>query len=191
MAALLIPQLGRIIGILAIVTALGFGVWSALDRRRKARRWSTIGSLYLLSPREFEQHVAQSFEYLGYATTLTPLVADQGVDVIASKGAETIAIQCKRYSDRAPNSAVQAVHAGAMHYGCNRAVLVCLGGFSRSAVELSSSTSVELIDGAEYAEIGTAHLSDDACDRCAFSCGSSDASYFCSLRLVQEPFCLT
>jgi restriction system protein len=153
MAALLVPGLGRLIGIVAIPAALGFGVWSALDRRQKARRWSTIGSLYSLSPREFEHHVAQSFEYLGYSTVLTPRVADQGVDVIASKGTETIAIQCKRYSDHAPNSAVQAVHAGAVHYGCNRALLVCLGGFSNSAVELSSSTSVELIDGEEYADL--------------------------------------
>jgi restriction system protein len=152
-AALLVPGLGRLIGILAIAAALSLGVWSALDRRKKARRWSTIGSLYSLSPREFEQHVAQSFEFLGYSTVLTPRVADQGVDVIASKGTETIAIQCKRYSDHAPNSAVQAVHAGAVHYGCNRALLVCLGGFSNSAVELSSSTSVELIDGEEYADL--------------------------------------
>jgi restriction system protein len=153
MMALIVPGLGRLIGIVAIAAALGFGVWSALDRRQKARRWSTIGSLYSLNPREFEHHVAQSFEYLGYSTVLTPRVADQGVDVIASKGTETIAIQCKRYSDHAPNSAVQAVHAGAVHYGCNRALLVCLGGFSNSAVELSSSTSVELMDGEEYADL--------------------------------------
>ncbi len=152
-AALIIPGLGRLVGIVAIAAALGFGVWSALDRRQKARRWSTIGSLYSLSPREFEHHVAQSFEYLGYSTVLTPRVADQGVDVIASKGTETIAIQCKRYSDHAPNSAVQAIHAGAVHYGCNRALVVCLGGFSNSAVELSSSTSVELMDGEEYADL--------------------------------------
>ena len=153
MATLVVPGLGRLIGTAAIAAALGFGAWSALDRRQKARRWRTIGSLYSLSPREFEHHVARSFEYLGYSTVLTPRVADQGVDVIASKGTETIAIQCKRYSDHAPNSAVQAVHAGAVHYGCNRALLVCLGGFSNSAVELSYSTSVELMDGEEYVDL--------------------------------------
>jgi|SRR5579863_954714 len=151
--ALLIPGLDRLIGLGAILVAICFGMWSFLEARQKARRWAVIGSFYALSPEQFEEHVSRCFEYLGYITTLTPRVGDQGVDVIAEKGNDLIAIQCKRYSDHAPNAAVQAVHAGAMYYGCNRALLVCLGGFSRSAIELASSTSVELMDGAEYADL--------------------------------------
>jgi Restriction endonuclease len=84
---------------------------------------------------------------------MTPRVGDQGVDIIANKGGDTIAIQCKRYSDKAPNSAVSAVHSGSVYYGCHRAMLVCLGGFSRAAVELADSTAVELIGGKEYADL--------------------------------------
>jgi hypothetical protein len=83
----------------------------------------------------------------------TPRVGDQGVDIIAQKAGKTLAIQVKRYADKAPNSAVQAVHTGAVYYGCDQAILVCLGGFSRAAIEVARATHVELMDGAGYADM--------------------------------------
>lgn len=84
---------------------------------------------------------------------MTKRVGDQGVDVIATRGEERLAIQCKRYVDRASNTAVQAVHAGRVHYGCNAAAVVCLGGFSQAARSIASSTRVLLIDGDGYADL--------------------------------------
>jgi restriction system protein len=153
MAILLLPGFGELIGIVAILTALGIAVWAAFQRRREARRWSTIGSFYSLNPEEFERHVADTFEYLGYSAMMTPRVGDQGVDIVANKDGDTIAIQCKRYADKAPNSAVSAVHAGSVYYGCTRAMLVCTGGFSRAAIQLAQHTGVELIGGTEYADM--------------------------------------
>jgi len=148
-----LPGFGLVVGALSIVIAAIVSAWSIFVSRRQADRWAAIASFYTLTPEQFERHVADTFRYLGYSTSLTRRVGDQGVDVIASKGLETMAIQCKRYSDRASNSSVQAVHAGATYYECNKALVVCLGGFSNAAVELARSTSVDLLDGNQYADL--------------------------------------
>lgn len=153
LAALAIPPFAVITGTALILCAAAAMAINALARQRDARRWASISSFYTLTPEQFEQHVAQMFEYQGYSTMLTPRTGDQGVDVIARKGDELIAIQCKRYADPAPNTAVQAVHSGSKYYGCNEAALVCLGGFSRAATELASAVSVKLIDGNAYADM--------------------------------------
>lgn len=151
--AFAIPRLAVVLGLGLIGIAAIAAVWDALKSQREARRWAAISSYYTLTPEQFERHVAQLFEYQGYSTMLTPRTGDQGVDVIARKGDEVIAIQCKRYADPAPNTAVQAVHSGSKYYGCNDAMLVCLGGFSRAASELAGSVSVKLIDGNTYADM--------------------------------------
>jgi len=153
LVVLLLPGFGHVIGTVVIVIALVLAAWSAWQRAVAARRWAAIGSFYSLTPEQFEQHVASTFEYLGYGAMMTPRVGDQGVDIIAQKSGESIAIQVKRYSDRAPNSAVQAIHTGAVYYGCDRALLVCLGGFSKAAVEVAGATNVELMDGKAYADL--------------------------------------
>ena len=152
-AILVFPAFGHIAGLAAITVALGLAIFSGLQNQLQARRWATIGSFYSLTRTQFEQHIACTFGYLGYAVTTTKAVGDQGVDIIAQSPRETIAIQVKRYADKAPNSAVQSVHTGAIYYGCSRAILVCLGGFSRAAIEVARAANVELINGAEYADM--------------------------------------
>lgn len=151
--AFAMPPFAVVLGLAVVAVAVIMSVWDALKRQRAARRWAAISSYYTLTPEQFEQHVAQLFEYQGYSTMLTPRTGDQGVDVIARKGEQVIAIQCKRYADPAPNTAVQAVHSGSKYYGCSEAALVCLGGFSRAATELAGAVSVKLIDGNAYADM--------------------------------------
>ena len=153
LAAFLIPIFSVVTGTAIVLAALSALLWSMFIQRRNARRWAAISSYYTLTPEQFEQHVAQLFEYQGYSTMLTPRTGDQGVDVIARRGEQVIAIQCKRYADPAPNTAVQAVHSGSKYYGCSEAALVCLGGFSRAATELAGAVSVKLIDGNTYADM--------------------------------------
>jgi restriction system protein len=152
-AAYKLPGFGVFAGSLGLGGAATIAWVSASKNSLNASRWRAVGSYFELSPEAFERHVSDTFRYLGYSTQLTPRVGDQGVDVVATRGGEIIAIQVKRFSDRAPNSAVQAVHAGCAHYRANRSILVCLGGFSPSALALARSTNVELIDGRQYADM--------------------------------------
>lgn len=153
LALIIVPGLGTIIGAMAIIIAVGLALVGSLREGRRRRRWMTVNSFFALSPEEFEEHVADTYRFMGYKTQMTKRVGDQGVDVIATRGDERLAIQCKRYADKASNAAVQAVHAGRVHYGCNAAAVVCLGGFSQSAHSIASSTRVSLIDGGSYADL--------------------------------------
>lgn len=57
-----------------------------------------------MTPREFEQFVAQHYREKGYDVETTPYSGDYGVDVIAQKGEERIAIQVKMYGNSARKS---------------------------------------------------------------------------------------
>lgn len=50
-----------------------------------------------MTPQEFEQYVSERYQELGYKNILTPYSGDWGIDVIATKVNEKIAIQAKMY----------------------------------------------------------------------------------------------
>ena len=50
-----------------------------------------------MTPKEYEQYIASIFQNQGYKTLVTPYSNDWGIDVIAIKGKEKIAIQAKMY----------------------------------------------------------------------------------------------
>jgi len=62
-----------------------------------------------LTPKMFEELIARLFRKKGYTAKTTPYVGDRGIDVIAVKGAERIAIQCKKNAanTRVDNDTVQ------------------------------------------------------------------------------------
>ena len=52
-----------------------------------------------MTPKEYEQYIASIFQNQGYKTLVTPYSNDWGIDVIAIKGKEKIAIQAKMYGN--------------------------------------------------------------------------------------------
>ena len=96
---------------------------------------------------EFEAYVALVLEDNGFRhVELTKGSGDQGVDILAERGGKTYAIQCKNYEGSVGNFAVQEAYAGAQHYGCEYAAVICPGTFTRGARELAESTGVLLWD---------------------------------------------
>lgn len=98
-----------------------------------------------LSPTEFESACADLLQNEGWKTQLTMASGDQGVDVIASKPAKRVAIQCKRYAKPVGNKAVQEVIAGKAFVGADFACVVSNAQFTRSAKELASTAGVLLL----------------------------------------------
>jgi HJR/Mrr/RecB family endonuclease len=80
------PALG--IACAVVLAIAGAAVWYLGARKRRAQlhRWRAISNMQDLSPEAFEQHVADTYERLGYKVTVTPIVGDQGIDVIAERG---------------------------------------------------------------------------------------------------------
>jgi restriction system protein len=102
---------------------------------------------YMSGP-QFEAFVAEILRARGYQATVLGGSGDQGVDVIAARNDQRIAIQCKNYAKPVNNRPVQEVYAGARHHGCNKAAVVAPMGFTKGAFALARSVEVDLYDSA-------------------------------------------
>lgn len=98
--------------------------------------------------REFETFCGRLLEELGYTSVhVTKAVGDHGVDIVANDTSGIrCAFQCKRYTGKVDNSAVQQVNTGRDMYSCFRAVVITNSFFTRSAQALARASHVELWD---------------------------------------------
>lgn len=141
---LLLHAMGRLV-MLLIRALLAPFAW--LLRRITGRRNRASGCLRLTGE-EFEIYMAQVLRDNGFRRVeVTRLSGDQGVDILAERNGKSYAVQCKNYAGAVGNAAVQEAFAGAQFYGCDLAVVVCPGEFTRAARELADSTGVLLWDG--------------------------------------------
>ena len=141
---LLLRGLLACLRLLARAVALPF-VWLW---RRMAGSHRRAEQCLRLSGEEFENYVALLLRDHYYRRIeLTKGSGDQGVDILCERNGQTYAIQCKNYAGAVGNFAVQEAYAGAEFYGCDIAVVVCPGTFTRGAIELAESTGVTLWDG--------------------------------------------
>lgn len=106
----------------------------------------TIADIDLMSGAEFENFVTYMFNQLGYKATNTKLSGDQGIDVIATKGKTTIAIQCKCFHGSVGNHAIMEAFAGAKYYNADKCMVVTNSLFTKSARELANKNGVVLWD---------------------------------------------
>lgn len=137
------------------------GVWLLLRGAARAIAWpfafawrkigarsNRVAQCLRLDGEEFEEYAAQLLRDNGFRhVEVTQYSGDQGVDILARRNGISYAIQCKNYSGQVGNFAVQEAYAGMKYYGCDRAAVLCPGGFTRSARELAESTGVLLWDG--------------------------------------------
>ncbi len=102
------------------------------------------------SPYEFEKFIEQLFTAIGYKTIVTRKSRDYGVDVIAEKGSDKIAIQVKRYRTGSPvgNREVQML-LGAMQkkdVRANHSLIITTSHFTVQAREQADECAIELWD---------------------------------------------
>lgn len=95
----------------------------------------------------FENIVCKIIESNGFTDIdTTPVSNDDGVDVTASKGFVSYAIQCKCYQNNVGKEAVQQVYSGKSVYNKDIAVVVTNNYFSKHATETARKLNVELWD---------------------------------------------
>lgn len=73
---------------------------------------------------DFEHYIAARLRAAGYTVEITRATGDFGVDIIATKSGNRIAVQCKRYGKPIGVKAVQEVVAGARHHNCSETMVV-------------------------------------------------------------------
>jgi hypothetical protein len=102
---------------------------------------------------EFEAYVGGVLRCHGYVVSGTKASRDFGVDLVASKGDETLAVQCKRQFKLVGGVAVQEVVAGALMYGCTSTMVVSNQSFTAGAVALAQRNNCTLIDGVTLSQL--------------------------------------
>ncbi len=143
-----------VVGVLLLL--LAFRLRSGI-RRRRARR--TLAGLRALLPGEFEGEVGRWLRREGWSVEHRGGTGDGGIDLLATRGAETLAVQCKRYAESAAVSAAQVrdLYGAAVATGSTRAALVTTGRVSRAAVAwcegLPAGLRMHLLDAEAVGEL--------------------------------------
>jgi predicted nucleic acid-binding protein len=114
----------------ALALAVAARHWS---RRRAARR--SVEGLRTLHPGDFEAEVAGWLQREGWRVERRGGTGDGGIDLLARKRGETLAVQCKRYAEHATVTAAQVreLYGAAVAEGATGAMLVTTGHVSAPA----------------------------------------------------------
>jgi hypothetical protein len=116
-----------------------------------------------LSPREFERFLKILFENKSYHVIDLPYVRDYGVDLIAEKGNEVLAIQAKKYNKNnlvgAPD--VQRALGSMYRPKADKVILITSSGFTEPAYIQSENAPIELWDRNKLKKEIEKHLPSD------------------------------
>lgn len=108
---------------------------------------TTLAEIDQLDGDTFESYTFILMSVLGYANVRkTQASNDYGIDVICEKDGVRYGIQCKRYQGSVGREAVQQVHSGLNHYGCDKGVVITNSTFTRNAYTLARENGITLID---------------------------------------------
>lgn len=136
--------------ILAIIigTPIAFTIHTAYEiaKDKELKKGLLIADIDSMTGIEFEQYLEELLTNQGYIVNTTQTSGDLGVDLIASRDGDKIAIQAKRYSTNVSRRAISDAVAGMYHYNCNKAMVITNSYFSPGAKELAVSTGCVLID---------------------------------------------
>ncbi len=102
-----------------------------------------------MNPREFEAAVAESLRQQGYETAVGPYQHDFGIDIVAHRGSERVAVQVKMYgaaSRHVSREAVMELVGAAKYADCTRAMLVTDGSLTNEARRVAAHVGVEIIE---------------------------------------------
>lgn len=127
---------------------------AALLRARLARN-QTIEGMLGLTPKEFEESVADIMICLGYTEVEIPGGAgDEGADVRAvDPNGKTVVVQCKLYaqSHKVGSPEAQLLLGAKSHFHADRVILVTTSTFTAPATGYAATNGLELVDGHQLA----------------------------------------
>lgn len=107
----------------------------------------SVGAVDWIDGHSFEYFCADVLKKLGYKDIkVTKGSGDNGVDIVAHLDSVSYAIQCKRYSGKVGNKAIQEIYAGRDLYGCERAIVITNSTFTEQAISSARRLGVTLWD---------------------------------------------
>lgn len=106
---------------------------------------------------QFEHYCANLLLRNGFPKAeVTQASGDYGIDIKAEKDGVTYGIQCKYYTDKVGNHAVQEAYSGAQFYHCMVAAVMTNCTFTQHAKETAAANNVLLWDKDKLAEFEAA-----------------------------------
>ena len=101
----------------------------------------------MMSGEEFEQFVAALLRRNGFTSIqMTPRTGDHGIDILAIRNGTHFAVQCKRYSKKVGNKAIQEAFSGQHFYKVDKAMVVTNNWFTKNAMNEAKRLKVDLWD---------------------------------------------
>ena len=101
---------------------------------------------YRPTGRDYEYYLAYELQNLGYRAWVTPATGDFGTDVILQVNRYfRIIFQCKYYSSKIGNHAVQEICAAKEYYKSQLCVVITNQNYTDAAVELAEANNIMLI----------------------------------------------
>lgn len=110
-----------------------------VNRKREIRR---IDKMTGFEFEEYMQGVLKKNKYKN--VVLLPRTNDYGVDLIADYDGLRYAIQCKLYSNKVGNSAIQEVKTGLDYHQCDQGIVVTNNYFTKNAINLAEANGIIL-----------------------------------------------
>lgn len=139
----------------SFLLVVGGVIWWLRERQRRLDRQALLqldlAGVDAMDPLRFEAFVAELLAAQGYSTQLTQASHDFGVDVVASRGSECLAVQVKHYSSAVSGQAIAEALLGMPHYGCNACMVVTNNRFTRAAIKAAAPHPCTLVDRQQLA----------------------------------------
>lgn len=108
-----------------------------------------------INPQAFEETVASVFRDLGYSAETTAYSNDDGIDVILTRGRETIGVQVKRYTNAIKVEQIRSLAGALVFGGITRGIFVTTSTFQRGATPTTQQFSyrgykIELVNATRF-----------------------------------------
>lgn len=130
-----------------------------VDRRVLEYFFSHPDQIYSsLNPRQFEEFVADILSKLGYIVRVSPIGADEGIDIYAERnhiiGAELVLVQCKHYqhSVKVSRPVVQQLKANVFDKNASSGLVVTTSSFTKPAWDYINQAKYRLA-GADHQKL--------------------------------------
>lgn len=94
----------------------------------------------------FEKFIGLMFSLRGYKVEFTPRTGDEGVDLIATRDKEKIAIQCKQWKNSVGPQAVQQIFTGKNLSKCTKGILITTASLSPQAERMANKLGITYWD---------------------------------------------
>lgn len=117
------------------------------QENRKKTMEQKVEQLYQLTPREFEEWTESLFKSLGFQNVvLTPQSGDKGLDLIAEKDGNKIAVQCKKFKGVVGSPVIQAFAGALQTAEIDKGYFITTGSYSVDAEKMAQDLPIELYD---------------------------------------------